>query len=75
MPPDPTALKAVASATGGEFFTAADSDTLRRVYQNIGHTVGTTSEKQDVSYAFAGLGAVLLGAAGLLSMLWRSPLA
>ncbi len=30
---------------------------------------------QDVSYAFAGLGAVLLTAAGLLSMLWRSPLA
>jgi Ca-activated chloride channel family protein len=75
VPPDPTALKAVAQETGGEFFTAADSDTLRRVYQNIGRTVGTTSEKQDVSYAFAGLGAVLLGAAGLLSMLWRGPLA
>ena len=36
---------------------------------------GRTPEKQDVSYAFAGLGAVLLGAAGLLSMLWRGPLA
>jgi Ca-activated chloride channel family protein len=75
VPPDPAALKAVANATGGEFFTAADAQTLRHVYENIGKTVGATTERQDVSYAFAGLGAVLLTAAGLLSMAWRSPLA
>ena len=75
VPPDPTTLKAVASATGGQFFTAADTDTLRHVYDNIGKSVGATTEKQDVSYAFAGLGALLLTAAGFLSLLWRSPLA
>jgi Ca-activated chloride channel family protein len=75
VPPDPATLKAVASATGGEFFTAADSETLRHVYDNIGKSVGATTEQQDVSYAFAGLGAVLLLVAGSLSMLWRSPLA
>ena len=72
VPPDPTALRAVAKATGGESFTAADVDTLKRVYKNIGSQVGTTTEHQDVSYAFAGVGAVLLAAAGLLSTLWRS---
>ncbi len=56
VPPDPTALRAVAKATGGEFFTAADVDTLKRVYKNIGSQVGTTTEHQDVSYAFAGVG-------------------
>jgi Ca-activated chloride channel family protein len=75
VPPDPAALKAVAQATGGEFFAAADADTLRHVYENIGKTVGVTTEHQDVSYAFAGLGAIFLAAAGLLSTLWRSPLA
>jgi Ca-activated chloride channel family protein len=72
VPPDPTTLKAVAQATGGEFFAAADADTLRRVYKNIGSQVGTTKQHEDVSYAFAGIGAVLLTAAGLLSTLWRS---
>jgi Ca-activated chloride channel family protein len=75
VPPDPAALKQVAQETGGQFFTASDADTLRRVYENIGRTVGATTEHQDVSYAFAGLGAVFLVAAGLLSTLWRSPLA
>jgi Ca-activated chloride channel family protein len=75
VPPDPSALKAVAQTTGGEFFSAADADTLRRVYQNIGRTVGATTEKQDVSYAFAGIGAILLTVAGVLSTMWRSPLA
>lgn len=74
VPPDPSALKAVADATGGEFFAAADENTLKQVYRNIGAQVGTTTEHQDVSYAFAGLGAVLLAIAGSLSMLWRSPL-
>jgi Ca-activated chloride channel homolog len=75
VPPDPAALKAVAKTTGGEFFAAADADTLRHVYENIGKTVGATTEHQDVSYAFAGLGAIFLTAAGVLSTLWRSPLA
>jgi Ca-activated chloride channel homolog len=72
VPPDPAALQAVAKATNGESFTAADVDTLKRVYKNIGSQVGTTTEQQDATYAFAGLGAVLLTIAGLLGTLWRS---
>jgi Ca-activated chloride channel family protein len=75
VPPDPAALKAVAEATGGQFFAVADENTLKNVYKNIGRQVGTTTEHQDISYAFAGIGAVLLTIAGVLSMLWRSPLA
>jgi Ca-activated chloride channel family protein len=74
VPPDPSTLKAVAKETGGEFFAAADADTLRKVYKNIGSQVGATTEHQDTTYAFAGLGAVLLTIGGVLSMLWRSPL-
>jgi Ca-activated chloride channel family protein len=73
VPPDPAALKQVAESTGGEFFSVADEGTLKQVYKNIGSQVGTTTEHQDVSYAFAGLGAVLLAIGGALSMLWRSP--
>jgi Ca-activated chloride channel homolog len=74
VPPDPSALKAVAGETGGQFFAVANENALKSVYKTIGRQVGTTTEHQDVSYAFAGLGAVLLTIAGVLSMLWRSPL-
>ena len=46
-------------------------DHVAAAIQGFGQ-VGTTTEHQDVSYAFAGVGAVLLAAAGLLSTLWRS---
>jgi Ca-activated chloride channel homolog len=73
VPPDPSALRAIAHETGGEFYSVADEDTLKQVYKHIGSQVGTTTERQDISYGFAAGGAVLLLFAGSLSMLWRNP--
>ncbi|MGY1743461.1 MULTISPECIES: VWA domain-containing protein [unclassified Blastococcus] len=65
VPVDTAALASLASATGGTAYTAASSDELEDVYADIGEQVGTTTERQDVSSAVAGMALlVTLGAAG-----------
>src|SRR4051794_4463744 len=74
VPPDPATLRAIARITGGQFFAAADQDTLQKVYDKIGTRVGSVREKHDVSYDFAGAGAALLALAGVLAVTSRSAL-
>jgi Ca-activated chloride channel family protein len=65
VPVDTAALESLATATGGEAYTAESGSELQEVYADIGDRVGTTTERQDVSSAFAGMALlVTLGAAG-----------
>jgi len=65
VPVDTDALETLATATGGEAYTAESSSELQDVYADIGDQVGTTTERRDVSSAFAGMALlVTLGAAG-----------
>jgi len=65
VPVDTEALAALASSTGGTAYTAASSDELEDAYAESGEQVGTTTERQDVSSAVAGMALlVTLGAAG-----------
>ena len=70
VPPDPATLRAVAQTTGGKFFEAADADTLKSIYSGIGKTVGTKIEKQELSAAFTGAGAIVLLLGSALSLAW-----
>jgi Ca-activated chloride channel family protein len=63
VPPDPEALKRIASASGGEAFRAEDSDQLDAVYNRLGSQIGTKPEKREVTAAFAGLALLMLGGA------------
>jgi Ca-activated chloride channel family protein len=63
VPPDPEALKRIASASGGEAFRAQDSDQLQAVYDRLGSQIGTKPEKREITAAFAGLALLLLGGA------------
>jgi Ca-activated chloride channel homolog len=63
VPPDPEALKRIASASGGEAFRAEDSDQLDAVYNRLGSQIGTKPEKREITAAFAGLALLLLGGA------------
>jgi Ca-activated chloride channel homolog len=70
VPPDPETLQAIAEASGGRSFTAADADRLAAVYERLGSQVATEREPREVTAAFAG-GALLLVAGGaLLSLHW-----
>lgn len=68
VPPDPDTLREVASTTGGEFFAVADEERLAKVYEELGTRLARTTERKEVTAAFAAGGAVLLLAAAALSL-------
>jgi len=65
---DDAALKAVATTTGGEFFSAASADQLNGVLDNVRSRLGTVHQDVDISAAFAILGSLLLLGAALVSL-------
>ena len=69
VPPDPRALRQVADTSGGEFFTAAGAEELRKVYEDLGSRLGRREKEAEVTVAFAGAGMALLLVAGALSTL------
>jgi Ca-activated chloride channel family protein len=75
VPPDPSTLRDVAHATGGTFFSAADEESLSRIYHSVGLRIGTTKGHKEVTYQVAALAAVLLLAAGATAIRWRGSLA
>jgi Ca-activated chloride channel homolog len=70
VPPDERTLRQVAEITGGQFFSAPSASDLRAVYRDIGSRIGFEYERQEVTFAFAAVGAALLVAAGALSLAW-----
>ena len=70
VPPDPQSLIRVARVSGGQAFTAADADQLKRVYERLGSRLGTERQKRELTSAFAG-GALLVLLAGVaMSLGW-----
>jgi Ca-activated chloride channel family protein len=70
VPPDPETLSKVAELTGGKFFEAADQDSLRSVYDEIGSQVGVEHKQRELTVFFTAAGAALLLLGGALSTLW-----
>ena len=63
VPPDLLTLQDIARDTGGQFFATADARRLEAVYRNLGTRLTKTTEKRQVTSAFAG-GAIVLLLAG-----------
>ncbi len=70
VPPNPAALRAFASITGGRFFTARDDARLREVYEHLGSRLGRHRQPREITDVFAGGSAMLLLAGGALSAFW-----
>lgn len=70
VPPDGSALRAIADATGGRFFEAASSAELAEVYRTIGRSVTTTEELQDLTAWFVGAALAALLIASALALAW-----
>ena len=70
VPPDGSALRAIADATGGRFFEAASGAELAEVYRSIGRSVTTTEELQDLTAWFVGAALVALLLASALALAW-----
>jgi Ca-activated chloride channel homolog len=63
VPPDPAALRRIASTSGGEAFRAEDADELDAVYDRLGSQIGTKPEKHEITALFAGAALLLLAGA------------
>lgn len=74
VPVDRQALQQIADTTHGKFFDAASEDQLRAIYDDIGTSVGYTTEEKDASAVFIGGALVLLLLTSGLSLAWFSRL-
>jgi Ca-activated chloride channel family protein len=67
VPPDPETMRRVARESGGRAFAVDDADRLRTVYEGLGSTLGSRTQRRQVTAAFAAAGGILLLAAAALS--------
>jgi Ca-activated chloride channel homolog len=70
VPPDGPALRAIADATGGRFYEAVSATELTDVYRNIGRSVTTVEERQDLTAWFVAAALVLSLVASTLALAW-----
>ena len=74
VPVDREALQKIADTTKGKFYDAASEGELKDIYQDIGTSVGYTTEEKDASALFIGGALVLLMGTSALSLAWFSRL-
>jgi Ca-activated chloride channel family protein len=67
---DEEALKAVAKATGGEYFQAGNAADLQKVYKELNSKFALERRETEVSALFSAVAALLLLCAALLSFMW-----
>ena len=70
VPFDPTILQEVARQTGGEYFGASNLEELRRIYRQLGRSIGWERRRTEMTSLVAGTAGMLMLAGGLLSMIW-----
>jgi Ca-activated chloride channel family protein len=68
---DEETLIDIAELTGGEYYQATSASELDEVFKSLPTYLITKRETMEISFAFTMLGALLAGAAILLSMLWN----
>jgi Ca-activated chloride channel homolog len=66
VPPDPEAMRRIATLSGGRAFQVDDADELGGLYEDLGSRVATEEELREITGAFAAGGIVLLMAAAAL---------
>lgn len=74
VPVDRPSLQKLAQTTKGVFSEAATKSELRRVYKDMGSSVGYRTTSREVTQWYLGAGLVLALTAGTLSLLWTSRL-
>ena len=70
VPVDVQTLEQLADDTGGQAYAAESSDELDQVYADISEQVGTTTERQEISAAVAGLALLAALGAAAASLAW-----
>jgi Ca-activated chloride channel family protein len=68
--PDIETLKTIAKTTDAQFFEAQSSDDLDKVYRSLSTKLVSEKKLTEISFIFAGIGAIFALLAASLSMLW-----
>jgi Ca-activated chloride channel family protein len=68
---DEASLEAIASTTGGEYYTASSAGELQEVFDSLPTVLITREETLEISVVSATLAALLVTGAVLLSQLWH----
>jgi len=74
VPVNKDALRTIAETTDGRFFEASTENELKRVYADIGNSVGYRTERREATTWFVGLGLIFALAAAAGSLAWSSRL-
>jgi Ca-activated chloride channel family protein len=74
VPVNRDALAQIADGTGGKAFEATTAKELRRVYDNIGSSIGYRTEQREVTSWLVGIALAFALAAAAGSLLWTSRL-
>jgi Ca-activated chloride channel family protein len=72
VPVDAPSLAALATATGGQSYSAKSGEELNGVYADIGSQVGFTTQRKEVTATLTGLGLLAAVAAAVTSLLWSA---
>jgi len=70
VPPDPTTLRQMSAASGGQAYQAADEQRLSQVYERLGSQLGRKNEPRQISSLFAAAALALLLAGATLTLRW-----
>ncbi len=70
VPPSPQELGQIATISGGQAFTAADTRRLRDVYTHLAAQLGHKHVKHEITASLAGGGLVLLLLGSAMSLRW-----
>jgi Ca-activated chloride channel homolog len=74
VPVDRPSLQKLAEVTKGHYYEAATKDELKRVYQDMGSSIGYRTKPREITQWYIGVGLVFGLAAAALSLLWTSRL-
>jgi Ca-activated chloride channel family protein len=67
---DEVSLQAVAQATGGQYFYAAESGELTQIYSDLSSRFAWVAEQTEITALAGGMGTLLFLIGGLLSLRW-----
>jgi len=74
VPVDRLSLQQLADTTKGFFYEAASVSELKKVYEDMGSSIGHKVEAREVTQWYAGAALLFALAAGAMSLLWTSRL-
>lgn len=70
VPVDRDALEQIAKQTDGKFYTAVTAKQLKEVYENIGTSVGYTTEPREITEWFVAVAMITMLIGGGVSLIW-----